>query len=124
MRILGWLIMALVFSIEGADTVTTRLAGAPALQRALLMSWIRCRDTFLARGWGLNTTAFPAASMPMELQMMVSVGLVVGVMEPITPKGEYSTRVRPSSPLMASVVRSSMPGVLTAARRFLMSLYS
>ena len=38
MRILGWLIMALVFSIEGADTVTTRLAGAPALQRALLMS--------------------------------------------------------------------------------------
>ena len=66
--------MALVFSIEGADTVTTRLAGAPALQRALLISWIRCRDTFLARGWGLNTTAFPAASMPMELQMMVSVG--------------------------------------------------
>ena len=103
--------------------MTTRLAGAPALQRALLISWIRCRDTFLARGWGLNTTAFPAASMPMELQMMVSVGLVVGVMERITPKGEYSTRVRPLSPLMASVVRSSMPGVLTAARRFLMSLY-
>lgn len=40
---------------------------------------------FLARGCGLKTTVLPAASMPMVLQMIVSVGLVVGAMAPMTP---------------------------------------
>ena len=38
-----------------------------------------------AYGWALNTTALPPATMPMPLLMIVSVGLVVGVIEPMTP---------------------------------------
>src|SRR5256885_9500581 len=45
----------------------------------------------LAPGWTLNTTAFPPATMPIPLLMIVSVGLVVGVMEPITPNAARST---------------------------------
>ena len=52
-------------------------------------------ETFLALGWGLNTTAFPADTMAIVLLMIVAVGLVVGVMAPITPKGAYSVTVRP-----------------------------
>ena len=66
----------------------------------------------------------PPASMAMELQMIVSVGLVVGAIAPITPKGQYSTNVRPSSPAIACVVRSSTPGDFSAARAFLIILCS
>ena len=121
-RIIGWFNIMFVFSIEGASTVVTRFAGAPASASALLIVWIMYRHTSRARGWGLNTTLFPAASIPIELQMMVSVGFVVGVIDPMTPKGEYSTKVRPSSPLIASVTKSSVPGVFSAARRFLIIL--
>ena len=120
----GWAIIRLVFSIEGSETVTMRFAGAPAAASALFSSLTSQSETFFALGCGLNTTVLPAASMPIELQMIVSVGLVVGVIAPMTPKGEYSTIVRPSSPVMASVVRSSIPGVFVAARRFLTSLCS
>ena len=62
--------------------------------------------------------------MPIELQVMVSVGLVVGVMAPITPNGEYSTTVRPSSPDHASVTKSSTPGVSKAAILFFRYLWA
>ena len=64
----------------------------------------------------MNTTVFPAAIMPMQLQSTVSLGLVQGVIAPITPKGPISTRVRPLSPDHAVVVISSVPGVLSARR--------
>ena len=111
-------IIALVFSMDGSATVTIRFGGAPAATRARLSSRISQWLMFVARGCGLNTTALPAASMPMALLMMVSVGLVVGVIAPITPNGEISTVVRPSSPDHASVTRSSVPGVSSAAARF------
>ena len=41
----------------------------------------------LCAGCTLNTTGVPPAIMLMVLLLMVSVGLVVGVMEQITPKG-------------------------------------
>ena len=50
----------------------------------------------------MKTTTSPAASMPMTLQMMVEVGLVVGVMAPRMPKGAGSIRVRPWSPVQAT----------------------
>ena len=53
----------------------------------------------VAAGWALKTTVLPAASIPMALQMMVEVGLVHGVIAPMTPNGAGSTRVRPWSPL-------------------------
>ena len=76
-------------------------------------------ETPFERGCGLNTTVFPPASIAMELQITVSVGFVVGAIAPITPNGQYSTNVSPSSPDKASVVKSSTPGDLTAAKRFL-----
>ena len=84
-RTFGWAIIALVFSSDGAVTVTTRLSGAPAARSARLMRRTCQHDSLATRGCGLNTTALPAASIPMELQVMVSVGLVVGVIAPITP---------------------------------------
>ena len=49
----------------------------------------------LAPGWGLNTTALPAAIMLMELLITVDVGLVEGVMDPITPNGALSSSIIP-----------------------------
>ena len=40
-------------------------------------------------------TALPADTMAMVLLMMVAVGLVVGVMAPIKPKGAHSTTAIP-----------------------------
>ena len=74
-------------------------------------------DVLMAWGWGLNTTVFPPASMPMVLQSTVSLGFVQGVMAPITPKGPISTSVNPRSPDHAVVVISSVPGVFSATRR-------
>ena len=112
-------IIALVFSMDGSATVTTRLSGAPTAWSAWLILRICHSDRFLALGCGLKTTELPAASMPIVLQVIVSVGLVVGVIAPTTPKGEYSTVVSPLSPDQASVTRSSTPGVPSAAILFL-----
>ena len=57
--------------------------------------------------------------MPMELQITVSEGLVLGVIAPTTPKGAISVRVRPLSPVLASETISSVPGVFSATRRCL-----
>ena len=68
----------------------------------------------------------PAANMLMLLLMTVSVGLVLGVTEPITPNGEYSNKTMPPSPVSAVVVKSSIPGVLSSAAlffRYLSSLF-
>ena len=54
----------------------------------------------------------------MELLINVSVGFVVGVIEPITPNGQYSSIVNPSCPLTALVIKSSIPGVFSAASLF------
>ena len=71
--------------MDGLSTVTTRFCGAPNCANFSLISFTANKDTFLERGCGLNTTLLPAASIPIELQIMVSVGLVVGVIEPMTP---------------------------------------
>jgi len=46
-------------------------------------------------GWTLKTTLLPAASIPIELQMIVEVGLVTGVIAPMTPNGAGSMSARP-----------------------------
>ena len=46
----------------------------------------------------MKTTVFPAATMPMELQMIVEDGFVTGVIAPMTPNGAGSMRTRPWSP--------------------------
>ena len=106
----------------GFFTVAAMFAGPPAIMDALLTSDTAKLDTPIAEGWGLNTTLLPAASMPMELQSTVSLGLVEGVIAPITPKGPCSTSVSPRSPDQAIVERSSVPGVFSATRRCLMIL--
>ena len=55
-------------------------------------------ETLFAEGCGLKTTVFPAATMPMELQMIVEEGFVTGVIAPMTPNGAGSMRTRPWSP--------------------------
>ena len=81
----GCAIILLVFSIDGSATVTIRLSGAPTSCSARFSVWTCHSVKLLARGCGLNTTALPAASMPIALQVTVSVGFVVGVMAPMTP---------------------------------------
>ncbi|MPN20469.1 hypothetical protein SDC9_167848 [bioreactor metagenome] len=60
----------------------------------------------------------------MLLHIIVSVGFVVGVIAPITPKGLSSTKVSPSSPDIASVLKSSTPGVFSKTSLFFINLYS
>ena len=100
------------------------MAGPPAAVMALLISATVWMEHCLAEGCTLNTTTLPAASMPMVLQMMVDVGLVVGVMAPMMPKGAGSSRVRPWSPVWATGGRSSMPGVFSMTSWFLRILSS
>ena len=77
-----------------------------------------------ASGCTQKTTLLPAASMPIALQMMVEVGLVDGVMAPMTPNGAGSMSVSPWSPVTALGSRSSRPGVFSVTRRFLTTLSS
>ena len=72
-------------SMEDSPTQTAVLGGPPAAMTALLMSATVSMEHYLEEGWTLKTTTLPAASMPMALQMMVEVGLVVGVMAPMMP---------------------------------------
>src|ERR1043165_2648310 len=111
-------------SMVGLATPVTTFGGPPAPTIALLSSAMVCMQQFFAYGWTLKTTLFPAASMPMELQMIVDVGFVTGVIAPMTPNGAGSTSVRPRSPLVAIGARSSRPGVFSVTRRFLTILSS
>ena len=79
--------------------VLTRLAGPPAATMALSSRRTASATQPLAAGCGENTTELPAERMPMALLMMVATALVEGVMEATTPKGAYSTRVMPLSPV-------------------------
>ena len=81
-------------------------------------------DTRRAFGWTLNVTALPAEIMAIELLMMVDVGFVVGVMEPITPYGAYSVTIIPSSPVTTCGSRSSGPGVRVVTSWFFSTLSS
>jgi hypothetical protein len=81
-------------------------------------------ETAFAAGWGLNTTALPAETVAIVLLMTVAVGLVVGVIAAITPKGAHSVTVIPLSPVVACGFRSSGPGVFSVTSRFLTVLSS
>ena len=72
----------------------------------------------------LNTTAFPADRMLIVLLMTVEVGLVTGVIAPITPNGANSVTIMPRLPVTASTSRSSGPAVFIVTRRFLTTLSS
>ena len=76
---------AMAASILGSAVAQIRLAGPPAR----VIAWCRRRTLAMehARAFGctLKTMLLPAASMAIVLQIMVEVGLVVGVMAPITP---------------------------------------
>ncbi len=69
----------------GSAGQVTRSGGPPARWTARFRICTVCAEQSLAPGWALNTTEFPAEIMPIALQMMVEVGLVLGVMAPITP---------------------------------------
>ena len=73
--------------------------GPPAARIARLSTRTARLLTPLAAGCGWKTTALPAATADSALLITVSVGLVVGVIEPMTPHGAGSTSVRPSSPV-------------------------
>src|SRR6202000_1592415 len=98
--------------------------GPPAAWIASLSRWTHQLQVCAADGWTLNTTALPAATMPIALHRMVSVGLVVGVTASSTPYGARSVSIRPSSPVYATGRRISTPGVFSATSRFLASLSS
>lgn len=113
--ITGLLYMTSAVSSVGFRTVVAILAGSPRRYGSLVDKLhSKGGDRPMALGCGLKTTLLPAASIPMELQSTVSLGLVEGVMAPMTPKGPCSTNVSPRSPDHAIVERSSVPGVFSA----------
>ncbi len=61
------------------------LVGLTVLPIAWLIAWMVSTETALALGWTLKTTLLPAATQPMVLLMIVTVGLVVGVIAATTP---------------------------------------
>ena len=120
--IFGCFIISFVASIDGSLTIVIRLSGAPLSTNALFNICIRVIDVFFARGCGENTTEFPPTIIDIEFDIIVSVGLVVGVMDPITPKGQNSSSISPLEPVSAFVFKSSFPGVLVAATLFFIIL--
>ena len=110
----GWPIIVWAVLMVGCRTALSADGGPPLASTVRLNQRMTSSEQRLAPGWALNTTPLPDATMPMPLHTMVEVGLVDGVMAPITPNGAYSTSVRPSSPVQAVGVRSSVPGVRSA----------
>ena len=115
-------IRACALSMVGSAMQATRSCGPPLAMIASLIQVMTVREIPFAPGWTLNTTELPPAIMLIALLMMVSVGLVDGVMESSVPKGARSCKVSPSSPVKATVSRISSPGVFSIATRFLMIL--
>ena len=72
-------------SSVGLGIAVIRSGGPPAETIARLSSLMFSTDTAFALGCTLNTTAFPAETIAIELLMIVDVGLVVGDIDPITP---------------------------------------
>ena len=97
----------------GSAIVTTRFSGPPTFLTASLIISTVFIEVLLAPGCGANTIEFPADIIPIELHIIVSLGLVDGVIAPITPYGESSITVSPSSPLKAKAFKSSTPGVFS-----------
>src|SRR5512144_1742759 len=97
-RTRGCFIRAPADSIVGVAVQATALGGPPAFTIAAPRRRTVSAETRFAEGWGLKTTVFPAATMPMELQMIVEEGLVTGVIAPMTPNGSGSVKARPWSP--------------------------
>ena len=62
-------------------------AGPPAPIIALFNREIVRLETSFAAGCGLKTTELPAAIIPIQLLIIVSVGFVLGAIAPITPYG-------------------------------------
>ncbi len=94
-RTSGCFIRVCALSIVGRSTVVITSRGPPA---AWIASFRRCThqvQVAAADGWTLNTTELPAATMPIALQRIVSVGFVVGVTARITPYGARSVSTRP-----------------------------
>ena len=113
----GWFIITALVSRLGFAGQQISPMGPPAAAIASFKIRMASWEHFTAAGWGLNTTAFPAAIMLIELLITVPGGLVEGVMEPITPKGACSTSVIPLSPVNTRGTISSVPGVLFATSR-------
>jgi hypothetical protein len=69
--------------------------GPPAETIAWLRRTTVRADTPFADGCGLKTTVLPAATIAIELQMMVDGGFVTGVIAPMTPNGAGSISIKP-----------------------------
>src|SRR3954468_24347694 len=105
----------------GSTRQQSNSLGPPAAAMALFRTVTQSAETFLAIGCGLKTTELPAASMLIELLMIVSVEFVQGMIEAITPHGSKRITVSPSLPLMVSgFCNISGPGVFSVTRWFLM----
>src|SRR6185436_21149265 len=84
-RTSGCFIRVWALSMVGRSTDTITSRGPPADWIASLSRCTHQLQTWAADGWTLNTTALPAATIPIALHRMVSVGLVVGVTASRTP---------------------------------------
>ena len=71
--------------MDGAAIVVKTLGGPPASRTAWSMSSTMRSEQARAPGCGAKMVALPPASIPMPLLMTVSVGLVDGVTERMTP---------------------------------------
>src|SRR5690606_3761722 len=81
----GCFMSALALSMVGCSIDTSTSRGPPTDWIASLSRWTYQLQTRAADGCTLNTTALPPATMPIALHSTVSVGLVVGVTDRMTP---------------------------------------
>ena len=91
-------------------------AGAPAATAASSTILAARLVHFLARGWGLKTMPFRVFREIRDLKMAVLVGLVVGTIPAMTPRGSATLII----PKASSV--SMMPQVFM--ERYLLQMYS
>src|SRR5699024_8946719 len=105
-----WVITFKVLRV-GFLTIVTKFSGPSTAFTAWLINDTTYILVSIDDGCTFKTTELPAAIIPIALLMIVSLGFVTGVTAPINPNGAFSSNVKPSSPEIEDVLRSSVPGV-------------
>ena len=94
--------------MEGSVTHWMQSAGAPAATAASSMIWAAAALHFCALGWKARMITLRPLSEMRALNMVVEVGLVVGVTAATIPNGSAMEMTPSSSPMMPTDLPSFM----------------
>ena len=87
----GWAIRRWVASMEGCSIHWMQFSGAPAFTAASYTTRAASTEHFCAEGWNAKTMGLRVFTAIRLLNMVVEVGLVVGVTPQITPTGSATS---------------------------------